>query len=189
MVERNVNAPVFVRSYSETISENILPGTRILQVEATDEDGDELIYYIDGPANALQCFYVTPKTGVISPISLLDGSNPNCTQNIYQLVVKARDQRIPEKTGQGIVTLNINRDRSVPFFIGEPYRVNITNKQPVGTGIIQVRAEDRRLSVSYPLLHISITPHHSCTWDSGLSCRASLSTELSGIYLLLASSL
>lgn len=38
-VERNVNAPVFVRSYSERISENILLGTPIVAVEASDDDG------------------------------------------------------------------------------------------------------------------------------------------------------
>jgi len=38
-VDRNVNAPVFVRSYSKEISENIGLGQMILQVQATDADG------------------------------------------------------------------------------------------------------------------------------------------------------
>lgn len=38
-VERNVNAPVIIGSYSATISENIPLGTSIVTVEARDDDG------------------------------------------------------------------------------------------------------------------------------------------------------
>ena len=62
--------------------------------------------------------------------------------------MKARDQRIPEKVGQGIVTISIIRDGSPPEFIGEPYGVNISYTTPVDTPIIAVRAQDNKLIVS-----------------------------------------
>lgn len=62
--------------------------------------------------------------------------------------MKARDQRIPEKTGQGITTVYVVSDRSVPYFIGEPFSVTIPARQPVGSDIIGVGAGDDRLTVS-----------------------------------------
>lgn len=43
-VDRNVNAPVFVGTYSKTINENIPLGTSVLTVEARDEDGVRQLY-------------------------------------------------------------------------------------------------------------------------------------------------
>ena len=45
-VDRNVNAPVFVSTYSKTINENIPLGTSVLTVEARDEDGVRILYYV-----------------------------------------------------------------------------------------------------------------------------------------------
>lgn len=64
-------------------------------------------------------------------------------------MVKARDQRIPEKTGQGIVTILVTRDGSVPYFVGEPYNVSIPETQPVDSRVIRVVSRDDTLSVSW----------------------------------------
>ena len=62
--------------------------------------------------------------------------------------MKARDQRIPEQTGQGIVSLFVTRDRSTPYFVGEPYYVEIFSSTAVNTAVIGVQARDDRLTVS-----------------------------------------
>ena len=62
--------------------------------------------------------------------------------------MKARDQRIPEQTGQGIVTLSVLKDGSTPYFVNEPYRVNISASQPEGSAITVVEARDDTLTVS-----------------------------------------
>lgn len=65
-----------------------------------------------------------------------------------QLTVKARDQRIPEQTGQGFVSLFVTSDRSTPYFVGEPYTVETFSSTNIGTPIFGVQARDDRLTVS-----------------------------------------
>jgi len=41
-VDRNINSPVFTGNYTTQINENIPLGTRIIQVQASDDDGVRL---------------------------------------------------------------------------------------------------------------------------------------------------
>ena len=65
-----------------------------------------------------------------------------------QLVVKASDQRIPERTATAQVQITVTRDNELPFFTSASYFVRIGETRPVGDTIISVFAQDNDLVVS-----------------------------------------
>lgn len=71
-VLRNLNPPVFeFPSYSQRIPETFGLGQQVLQVSATDSDGDRITYSISGDAfsgtnRANEYYYIDPVSGIIS---------------------------------------------------------------------------------------------------------------------------
>ena len=67
-VNRNENAPLFIRSFDVTIPETTPLGQIITNVTATDLDGDVLKYSIMNTFNnnGFDLFYINPDTGAIS---------------------------------------------------------------------------------------------------------------------------
>ena len=67
---------------------------------------------------------------------------------IFQLSVRASDQRIPERVDDSVVVVDIIRDQFAPVFQNEPYGVAITDNQLLNVSIYQVSAfdQDRRVS-------------------------------------------
>ena len=66
-VTRNERAPIFsLPSYSQTIPDTFSLGQSILDVRATDADGDVVKYEITGGSRALEYYYINPDTGSIS---------------------------------------------------------------------------------------------------------------------------
>ncbi|KAJ8318063.1 hypothetical protein KUTeg_003154 [Tegillarca granosa] len=66
-VTRNENAPIFsLPSYERTISDTFALGRVLVDVNATDADGDILKYEIVGDSRALEYYYINPDTGEIS---------------------------------------------------------------------------------------------------------------------------
>ncbi|XP_064092540.1 cadherin-related tumor suppressor-like [Macrobrachium nipponense] len=112
ILDVNDNPPIFDHSdYIVSLNESVLPGTSVLQVQATDNDiGDNarLTYYL---AESETQFSVDPETGVISTMEPL-----RCQQNCQQLqpcpkscvfTVFARDHGSPLQDGRTYVTVNL----------------------------------------------------------------------------------
>lgn len=57
-------------------------------------------------------------------------------------MVKASDQRIPERTATAQVEITVTRDNELPFFTSASYFVRIGETNPVGDTIISVFAQD-----------------------------------------------
>jgi len=55
------------------------------------------------------------------------------------------------------VSLFVARDRSTPYFVGEPYSVVINYTIPVSTSVYTVQAIDNNLSVSSASPCLSVT--------------------------------
>ena len=80
--------------------------------------------------------------------------------HFLQLRVKASDQRIPEKSGTGYVSVTVRRDRSKPYFLNEPYVITVNYTEPVGSSILQIQARDDTLTVSKVVILIGMNKNY-----------------------------
>lgn len=66
----------------------------------------------------------------------------------FQMVVQARDQRYPqERFATAPVTIIVQRNRSPPTFLNEPYRTTVSENAFTGTSVYKVTATDTDLEV------------------------------------------
>uniref|UniRef100_T1I617 Cadherin domain-containing protein n=1 Tax=Rhodnius prolixus TaxID=13249 RepID=T1I617_RHOPR len=114
ILDVNDNPPIFDHSdYNVSLIESVPPGTRVLQVMATDNDvGDnsKITYYL---SETERKFSVDPETGVISTAEPLDCPHQNCLQatggcpKSCVFTVYARDHGSPRQDGRTYVTVNL----------------------------------------------------------------------------------
>ncbi|KAL1139773.1 hypothetical protein AAG570_006750 [Ranatra chinensis] len=119
ILDVNDNPPIFDHSdYNVSLNESVPPGTKVLQVMATDNDvGDnaKITYYL---SDTERKFTVDPETGVISTSEPLDCPHQNCL-HVHQtkpgggcpkscvFTVYARDHGSPRQDGRTYVTVNL----------------------------------------------------------------------------------
>lgn len=118
ILDVNDNPPIFAHSvsdYSVSLNESVLPGTKVLQVIATDLDhGDnaKITYYL---SEAERKFTVNPDTGEIFTSEKLECPQQNCQQQrpggscpkSCVFTVFARDHGSPRQDGRTYVTVNL----------------------------------------------------------------------------------
>ena len=141
-VIRNPSGPIFsLQQYTEQIPDTYQLGLTILQVSATDSDGDVIKYELIGDARALEYYYLNPDTGVISlKKPLTEGTHLQ-----DQLNIRARDQGSPEQFATSVVIINIIRDTQLPVFLQQPYRTTVLRTIPVNQTVLTARATDADL--------------------------------------------
>ena len=85
-------APSFTSEPSASVSENVAAGTSVLDVVATDTDGDALTYFISGGADA-DLFEIDASTGALSFLASPDFETPGDAggDNVYDIIVTASD--------------------------------------------------------------------------------------------------
>ncbi|XP_055954920.1 protocadherin Fat 4-like [Patella vulgata] len=77
-VTRNEFSPVWNRTnYEETIEERLAPGTQILAIGASDQDGDVIDYRIVSGTPNTDYFYLHPTTGKITLVKVLTDTTAN----------------------------------------------------------------------------------------------------------------
>uniref|UniRef100_A0A3P9NIR3 Protocadherin Fat 4 n=1 Tax=Poecilia reticulata TaxID=8081 RepID=A0A3P9NIR3_POERE len=139
VLDVNDNTPSFSQNiYDIEIEENILTGTDVIQVFATDADdgtNGQIRFSIAG-GNTNNDFRIDSVTGVISVARQLDRE----THSSYSLVVQASDRgsspRV-DRTTVNIVLLDVN-DCS-PVFELSPYAINVKeNLENLPKNILQV---------------------------------------------------
>ncbi|XP_060080745.1 protocadherin Fat 4-like, partial [Ylistrum balloti] len=141
-VSRNSNAPVFIDTpYSRTVYDHIPLGTRIVDINATDANGDEIRYAMTGNSRALEYYYLNPVTGLITLKKLLTEG----TQLTDTVTIDACDQRSPQRCVSVTATININRDNFPPVYTRNNYGRQISQVAPVGELIDTVEATDQDL--------------------------------------------
>ncbi|RUS82555.1 hypothetical protein EGW08_009685 [Elysia chlorotica] len=114
-VDFNPNGPIFTEiTYQRTISEYLGLGNSVLDVNATDADGDIVRYFMDPTSNngriASEYFSIDPNDGTIYVI----GTLTSAPLDRFVFAVFAYDNRTPMKTGRVLVTIDITRDRFSP---------------------------------------------------------------------------
>ncbi|XP_046579035.1 protocadherin Fat 4-like [Haliotis rubra] len=151
-VSRNIYAPQFTQSpYRVTINETASVGVGILQVSATDADGDRVIYEAAGDNDTLQYFFLSSDTGLISIREPLTSSS----RSGYRMSIIARDQGNPEQKTPVLALITVIRDQAAPFFINtQDYSTIVNEAIPVGSSVFNVTAQDGDLlgAINYELI-------------------------------------
>ncbi|XP_035826838.1 protocadherin Fat 4-like [Aplysia californica] len=142
-VTRNPSPPVFSQNfYVQTVSESEAQGTSVLQVSASEGDGDVVTYEIDAASQngitAQDFFFINPGSGTIFIRKNLALSS----QSQYLFTVVARDDGYPQKTDQASVQINIIRDQFSPSFSRSNYIVTIVETTAINDTIQTVVASD-----------------------------------------------
>lgn len=141
-VQRNTNCPEFEGSYQVTIPETHPVGEPVIQVNATDKDGDTLSYrLVNLNAETSRLFMIDYRTGeIITKGTLMQA--PTGQQFLsYVLTVEANDQQYPKECVKTTpVSITIRRDRILT-------RLTYSNKTilatvPVNTTVLEMVAID-----------------------------------------------
>ena len=139
----NEHSPQFdVSIYKKEIFENIETGASILQVRATDLDGNgnkkDLIYSIlDESANRM--FNINSNNGIISIKETADYEET--TSYKFQVLAKENENNPRVGTTTVIISVvDINDNR--PILTQENYNVTVSEKTPIGTELMAILADD-----------------------------------------------
>ncbi|XP_048698630.2 protocadherin Fat 3 isoform X5 [Caretta caretta] len=144
VLDNNDNGPEFSHpSYDVTISEDILPDTEILQVEAIDRDEKhKLSYTVHSSIDSVSMrkFRIDPSTGVLYTAERLDHE----AQDKHILNVMVRDQEFPYRRNLARVIINVedSNDHS-PYFTSPLYEASVYESAAIGSAVLQVTALDK----------------------------------------------
>ncbi|XP_077122485.1 protocadherin Fat 2 [Ranitomeya variabilis] len=140
----NHHRPKFVQDhYTVHVLEDVQLGTKVLSVNATDEDSrTSLVYTIQGGADprSSKMFRMDSKSGALYITETMDFES----MPIHILTVMVRDQGAQTKRDFVRVTIQVEdiNDHS-PHFIRSVYEGSVSDSWSAGTEVLQVRATDK----------------------------------------------
>uniref|UniRef100_A0A674PHG7 Protocadherin-16 n=1 Tax=Takifugu rubripes TaxID=31033 RepID=A0A674PHG7_TAKRU len=144
----NDNAPVFNQSrYHAIISENLQPGSNILQVFATDDDeGDngKVLYEINRrQSDPDHYFLVDPQSGVITLNKPLDFE----MRRVHELVVQAQDNATQPEVSNAFVTIHVrdyndNQPTMTIIFLSEDGSPRVSEGAQPGQYVARISVTD-----------------------------------------------
>lgn len=144
----NDNAPVFNQSrYHAIISENLQPGSNILQVFATDDDeGDngKVLYEINRrQSDPDHYFLVDPQSGVITLNKPLDFE----MRRVHELVVQAQDNATQPEASNAFVTIHVrdyndNQPTMTIIFLSEDGSPRVSEGAQPGQYVARISVTD-----------------------------------------------
>ncbi|KAB0365705.1 hypothetical protein FD754_009861 [Muntiacus muntjak] len=144
VLDNNDNGPEFSQpNYDVTISEDVLPDTEILQIEATDRDEKhKLSYSVHSSIDSVSMrkFRIDPSSGVLYTAERLDHE----AQDKHILHVMVRDQEFPYRRNLARVIVNVEdaNDHS-PYFTNPLYEASVFESAALGSAVLQVTALDK----------------------------------------------
>lgn len=128
--------PVFFNaSYSLTVNEGVTSSVSILQVSASDQDNDTIVYSFVGITSS--DFTVNSANGVVSTAVVLDYEETPS----YVLTVQADDGNGGKTLSSIIVTLTDLNDEA-PTFNSASYNGHVTENVVIGSSVMTVMASD-----------------------------------------------
>ncbi|TSX58272.1 Protocadherin Fat 3 [Bagarius yarrelli] len=141
IVGANLHNPVFSQTfYLAEIQENVPPGAKVIQVQATDKDfeifGQILYSFINDLGKTL---FVIGADGLITTAQKLDRENPMHRDIV--LIVMALDGGGRSSFCSVRVMIKDENDNA-PLFRAAEYRVSIKANIPIGTLVTQIQAQD-----------------------------------------------
>lgn len=145
VIDVNDNSPKFSKSlYEASVLEDSAPGTKVLQVVASDADsGDNAVirYSISGDsAAAVSQFAIEGDSGIISTRGRFD---PKALTQRYTLVVEASDSGLNSRRSNVTVKVHVFRvNQFAPQFTHPTYQFTIGQSVTVGQSVGTIRATD-----------------------------------------------
>nr|XP_020449665.1 protocadherin Fat 2 [Monopterus albus] len=139
----NDNTPVFGRGdYSADISEDLMPGSLVMKVTATDQDGpiNNLLRYSIVSGDPLQQFFIHPRSGEITVQTVLDREEiPH-----YSLTVQAADEGDPPLSSAVLITITVaDVNDNPPVFSEVNHSLLLQEAESVGSTILQLVVTDK----------------------------------------------
>ncbi|XP_034723136.1 protocadherin-16-like [Etheostoma cragini] len=178
--DNNDNAPVFNQSrYHAIISENLQPGSNILQVFATDADeGDNglVLYEINRrQSDPDRYFVIDSRTGIITLNKPLDFE----MRRVHELVVQAQDNATQPEVTNAFVTIHVrdyndNQPTMTIIFLSEDGSPRISEGAQPGQYVARISVTDPDYS-EYANVNVSL---------EGGDGKFALTTKDSIIYLI-----
>uniref|UniRef100_A0A672GBW4 FAT atypical cadherin 2 n=1 Tax=Salarias fasciatus TaxID=181472 RepID=A0A672GBW4_SALFA len=146
----NDNTPTFGRGdYSAQIPEDLTPGSLVLKVTATDQDGpvNNLLRYSIASGDLQQQFSIHPRSGEISVRTSLDREEvPH-----YSLTVQAADEGDPPLSSAVLVTITVaDVNDNPPIFSQVDHSLLLQEGEAVGSGVLQLVVTDRDTPANGP---------------------------------------
>ncbi|ETE68948.1 Protocadherin Fat 3, partial [Ophiophagus hannah] len=144
VLDNNDNGPEFSHpNYDVMISEDIMPDTEILQVEAMDRDEKHKLSYIihsSLDSISMRKFRMDPNTGVLYTAERLDHE----AQDKHILNIMVRDQEFPYRRNLARIIVNVedSNDHS-PYFTSPLYEASVFESAAIGSAVLQVTALDK----------------------------------------------
>ncbi|XP_053728138.1 protocadherin-16-like [Synchiropus splendidus] len=170
----NDNEPVFQKNfYNVSIMESTAPGTCVLEVTATDEDGGSfgsITYSLNSGGN----------NGLVTPFTISRESGQICTSaaldrdqgpNSYDLTVTAVDGGgLSSTTYVKVDLVDINDNR--PTFYPVSYAVSLSTQSAPGTSVVRVTAVDpdagENSKITYKTVSGAASPFFTLNKDTGV---------------------
>ncbi|XP_059201566.1 protocadherin Fat 2 [Centropristis striata] len=156
VTDLNDNPPVFGRGdYSTEITEDLTPGSLVMQVTATDQDGpiNNLLRYSIVSGDPLQQFSIHPRSGEISVRTSLDREEiPH-----YSLTVQAADEGDPPLSSAVLITITVTDvNDNPPVFSQVNHSLLLQEGEAVGSSILQLVVTDKDTPRNGPPFSIHI---------------------------------
>ncbi|XP_066928446.1 cadherin-related family member 1-like [Clytia hemisphaerica] len=132
---------------AKSINEEQPVGTFILRSTATDYEGDEIVYSIEGDTNGY--FQIDPKNGDLKTARIID--KESLDNNVISFKIVAAEGRNPSQKSYQKVDIIINDiNDNPPVFTPESTDkvVNLTENLSGSTFVTQIRAVDKDKSTS-----------------------------------------
>ncbi|XP_035505640.2 protocadherin Fat 2 isoform X2 [Scophthalmus maximus] len=139
----NDNTPAFGRGdYSAEIWEDVTPGSLVMKVTATDQDGpvNNLLRYSIVSGDPLQQFSIHPRSGEITVRTAVDREEiPH-----YSLTVQAADEGNPPLSSAALVTISVSDvNDNPPVFSRVDHSLLLQEGESVGSGVLQLVVTDK----------------------------------------------
>ncbi|CAH3197872.1 unnamed protein product, partial [Porites evermanni] len=168
VVNQNDDPTFLGTPYSSKVDENLVSGSTVLKLTATDQDAsDSLSYSIAGTNSghfAVSSFFSIHLTsGVVALTTVLDYE----VTSLYTLTVRVSDSNGGVVTTSLTVTVSDANDS--PQFLGIPYSATVSENLPIATDVIKISAfdADGGDSLSYSLSGTN-SGHFQISSSSGL---------------------
>ena len=131
--------------YIAAVRENVAPHTQVLQVAASDPDGQDSLLTFSIAAGAKDNFNIDSKTGIITvaPEARLDPDETGVSR--YELVVLAVDSGLPvRETASATVAVTIQDVNNKPpvFDTSDSYTRHVSERAQPGHSVLVVKAKD-----------------------------------------------
>ncbi|XP_015840543.1 fat-like cadherin-related tumor suppressor homolog isoform X2 [Tribolium castaneum] len=187
ILDANDNPPYCLQyRYRQVLSEGILPGSFVLSVLATDNDGPEhskLRYILSG--DGMDNFLLDKDSGHLKTVTYLDREK----QSKYTLTAHVHDkERLSWKCSSQIELIISDLNDNPPVFSLPFYSVSLPEDVEVGTLVTKIHATDADIGINRKIKYAfidSFNNHFKMASDSGIVTLAKpLDREIRAVYNL-----